>query len=102
MSIEQSLRKLSRGRIDAFIWAQEEADLMLRQLKLTNVHREHLGISRMSSSSPRGLPGMKRIVSSARRSTGSPPPASWQRSTQGCTAPMSSGNPTRSHYPPKT
>lgn len=43
MSIEQSLRKLSRGRIDAFIWAQEEADLMLRQLKLTNIHREHLG-----------------------------------------------------------
>ncbi|WP_146061720.1 transporter substrate-binding domain-containing protein [Aeromonas oralensis] len=43
MSIEQSLRKLARGRIDAFIWAQEEADLMLRQLKLTNIHREHLG-----------------------------------------------------------
>ncbi|HDX8400831.1 TPA: transporter substrate-binding domain-containing protein [Aeromonas dhakensis] len=43
MSIEQSLRKLSRGRIDAFIWAQEEADLMLRRLKLTNIHREHLG-----------------------------------------------------------
>ena len=43
MSIEQSLRKLSRGRIDAFIWAQEEADLMLRQLQLTNIHREHFG-----------------------------------------------------------
>ena len=42
MSIEQSLRKLSRGRIDAFIWAQEEADLMLRRLKLSNIHREHL------------------------------------------------------------
>lgn len=40
MSIEQSLRKLSRGRIDAFIWAQEEADLMLRQLGLTNIQRE--------------------------------------------------------------
>lgn len=43
MSIEQSLRKLSRGRIDAFVWAQEEADLMLRQLQLTNIHREHFG-----------------------------------------------------------
>ncbi|MDM5072925.1 transporter substrate-binding domain-containing protein [Aeromonas bestiarum] len=43
MSIEQSLRKLSRGRIDAFIWAQEEADLVLRQLGLTNIHREHFG-----------------------------------------------------------
>lgn len=43
MSIEQSLRKLSRGRIDAFIWAQEEADLMLRQLGLTNIQREFFG-----------------------------------------------------------
>lgn len=43
MSIEQSLRKLSRGRIDAFVWAQEEADLMLKNLKLTNIHREFFG-----------------------------------------------------------
>ncbi|MFQ2191281.1 type 2 periplasmic-binding domain-containing protein [Aeromonas jandaei] len=43
MSIEQSLRKLSRSRIDAFIWAQEEADLMLKNLKLTNIHREFFG-----------------------------------------------------------
>lgn len=43
MSIEQSLRKLSRGRIDAFIWAQEEADIMLRRLGLTNIHREFFG-----------------------------------------------------------
>ena len=43
MSIEQSLRKLSRGRIDAFVWAQEEADLMLKHLGLTNVRREFFG-----------------------------------------------------------
>ncbi|WP_421318534.1 ABC transporter substrate-binding protein [Aeromonas veronii] len=43
MSIEQSLRKLSRGRIDAFVWAQEEADLMLKQLGLTNIRREFFG-----------------------------------------------------------
>ncbi|MGL4250285.1 MAG: ABC transporter substrate-binding protein [Aeromonas sp.] len=43
MSIEQSLRKLSRGRIDAFVWAQEEADLMLQHLELTNVKREFFG-----------------------------------------------------------
>ncbi|HHQ4599487.1 TPA: ABC transporter substrate-binding protein [Aeromonas veronii] len=43
MSIEQSLRKLSRGRIDAFVWAQEEADLMLKNLKLTNIRREFFG-----------------------------------------------------------
>jgi polar amino acid transport system substrate-binding protein len=43
MTIEQSLRKLSRGRIDAFIWAQEEADLMLKQLGLTNIRREFFG-----------------------------------------------------------
>jgi len=43
MTIEQSLRKLSRGRIDGFIWAQEEADLMLQQLGLTNIRREFFG-----------------------------------------------------------
>ena len=43
MSIEQSLRKLSRGRIDAFVWAQEEADLMLKHLGLINVRREFFG-----------------------------------------------------------
>jgi polar amino acid transport system substrate-binding protein len=43
MSIEQSLRKLSRGRIDAFVWAQEEADLMLKHLGLTNIRREFFG-----------------------------------------------------------
>ena len=43
MSIEQSLRKLSRGRIDAFVWAQEEADLMVKHLELTNIRREFFG-----------------------------------------------------------
>ncbi|WP_279487845.1 ABC transporter substrate-binding protein [Aeromonas veronii] len=43
MSIEQSLRKVSRKRIDAFIWAQEEADIKLRELDLKNIRREYLG-----------------------------------------------------------
>lgn len=43
LSIEQSLKKLSRGRIDAFIWAQEEADFKLNQLGLKNIRREFFG-----------------------------------------------------------
>ncbi|WBA13618.1 type 2 periplasmic-binding domain-containing protein [Salinivibrio proteolyticus] len=40
-SIEQSLRRLAAGRIDGFVWAQEEADMMLKQLGLTNIRRAH-------------------------------------------------------------
>ncbi|OOF26420.1 ABC transporter substrate-binding protein [Salinivibrio proteolyticus] len=39
--IEQSLRRLAAGRIDGFVWAQEEADMMLKQLGLTNIRRAH-------------------------------------------------------------
>lgn len=43
LSIEQSLGKVSLGRIDAFLWAQEEADLALKKMKLTNIHRVYFG-----------------------------------------------------------
>lgn len=43
LSLEQSLGKLSRGRIDAFLWAQEEADFTLRKMGLTNIHRVYFG-----------------------------------------------------------
>ncbi|MGE6381676.1 ABC transporter substrate-binding protein [Shewanella baltica] len=43
ITIKRSLLKLSHGRIDAFVWAQEEADMMLKQLKLHNIHREDFG-----------------------------------------------------------
>lgn len=43
ITIERSLLKLSYGRIDGFIWAQEEANMMLKKLKLTNIRREFFG-----------------------------------------------------------
>ena len=39
-SVESSLKKVDLGRIDAFIFAQEECDFMIKQLKLKNIHRE--------------------------------------------------------------
>lgn len=39
-SIHSSLLKLSMGRIDGFVWAQEEADMILRELELKNIHRQ--------------------------------------------------------------
>lgn len=39
--MESAFKKLALGRIDAFIWAQEEADATLRKLKLTGIHRAH-------------------------------------------------------------
>ncbi|EKO3790685.1 ABC transporter substrate-binding protein [Vibrio metschnikovii] len=39
-SINSYLLKLSMGRIDGFVWAQEEADIALRQLDLENIHRQ--------------------------------------------------------------
>ncbi len=39
-SVENSLKKLSAGRIDALIWAQEETDAALKKLRLKNIHRE--------------------------------------------------------------
>ncbi|OOE89525.1 MULTISPECIES: ABC transporter substrate-binding protein [unclassified Salinivibrio] len=39
--IKQSLLRLAAGRIDGFVWAQEEADMILKQLGLTHIHRAH-------------------------------------------------------------
>lgn len=39
-NFESALRKVDAGRIDAFLWAQEEGDLVLRQLGLKSIHRE--------------------------------------------------------------
>lgn len=39
-SIEQSFGKLLRGRIDAFLFAQEESDFTLRNMKTKDIHRE--------------------------------------------------------------
>lgn len=38
-----ALRKIAVGRLDALIWAQEEADIKLRELKLTHIQRAHFG-----------------------------------------------------------
>ena len=40
-SIKQSLQRLASGRIDAFIWAQEEADMTLKALGLNGIERAH-------------------------------------------------------------
>jgi polar amino acid transport system substrate-binding protein len=37
---ESALRKVAAGRIDAFLWAQEEGDRSLRELGLRDMHRE--------------------------------------------------------------
>ncbi len=39
--IEQSLKKVSAGRIDALVWAQEEVDYTLKKLKLKNIRRDY-------------------------------------------------------------
>ncbi|MBF4307323.1 ABC transporter substrate-binding protein, partial [Vibrio anguillarum] len=36
-----SLLKVAAGRIDGFVWAQEEADIALKSLGLENVSRQH-------------------------------------------------------------
>lgn len=40
-SIDSSLQKLAAGRIDGFVWAQEEADIALRNLGIKNISRQH-------------------------------------------------------------
>lgn len=37
--IEQSLKNITKKRIDALIFAQEETDFVLRQLRLSSIHR---------------------------------------------------------------
>lgn len=39
-SIEQSFRKLAKGRIDGFLFAQEESDFTLKKINENNIHRE--------------------------------------------------------------
>lgn len=39
-NINSSFLKLSMGRIDGFVWAQEEADIALRKLDLKNIRRQ--------------------------------------------------------------
>jgi polar amino acid transport system substrate-binding protein len=39
--IANSFQKLQNKRIDALLWAQEECDLTIKQLKLNKIHRTH-------------------------------------------------------------
>ncbi len=39
--VAMSLQKLAKKRIDALVWAQEEVDLALRNMKLNMITREH-------------------------------------------------------------
>lgn len=39
-NFESALRKVDAGRLDALLWAQEEADLELRRLNLKSIRRE--------------------------------------------------------------
>ncbi|WP_293763577.1 hypothetical protein [uncultured Aquitalea sp.] len=41
VDLERSLKMLNQGRIDGVIWAQEEADYLIRKLKLGSIHRAH-------------------------------------------------------------
>jgi polar amino acid transport system substrate-binding protein len=41
ISLEQSLKKLNIGRVDAVIWAQEEADYIIKKFKLNHIRRAH-------------------------------------------------------------
>lgn len=43
LTLESALKKVSMGRLDALLWAQEEADMTLRQLGLDNIRRIHFG-----------------------------------------------------------
>ncbi|WP_019099956.1 hypothetical protein [Chromobacterium haemolyticum] len=39
VNLELSLKKLNLGRVDGVLWAQEEADYLVRKFKLSNIHR---------------------------------------------------------------
>jgi polar amino acid transport system substrate-binding protein len=41
INLEQSLKKLNAGRIDAVLWAQEESDYIIKKFKLNQIHRAH-------------------------------------------------------------
>jgi polar amino acid transport system substrate-binding protein len=38
-AIDHSMKKIATRRIDGFIWAQEEADYVLKELKIDTIHR---------------------------------------------------------------
>lgn len=40
-SVALSLKKVQKGRIDGFIWAQEDADKVIEDLKLNKIHRAY-------------------------------------------------------------
>ena len=42
-TFDSALRKVDAGRIDAFLWAQEEADQVLRALRLDSIQRALYG-----------------------------------------------------------
>jgi polar amino acid transport system substrate-binding protein len=42
-TLESALKKVDAGRIDALLWAQEDADNVLRELGLKNIRRIHFG-----------------------------------------------------------
>lgn len=42
-TLESALEKVDAGRIDALLWAQEEADNVLREQGLKNIQRIHFG-----------------------------------------------------------
>lgn len=41
--LDQSLKKVDAKRIDAFIWAQEEGDFLVKELKLKGIYRSNYG-----------------------------------------------------------
>ncbi|MDE1712485.1 transporter substrate-binding domain-containing protein [Chromobacterium amazonense] len=41
VNLELALKQLNLGRVDAVLWAQEEADYLVRKNKLSHIHREH-------------------------------------------------------------
>lgn len=56
-TFENALNKVATGRIDALVWAQEETDVVLRQMKLTNIRREVYGSYEDLFMLPRGSRG---------------------------------------------
>ena len=42
-AIDQSMKKIAARRIDGFIWAQEEADSVIKELKIDTIHRAFYG-----------------------------------------------------------
>ncbi len=42
-AIDQSMKKIVARRIDGFIWAQEEADSVVKKLKIDTIHRAFYG-----------------------------------------------------------